>query len=137
MFLGIYYNFTVWFKLTDRTYYGTIITLGGAIITIVANYFLIPVAGYMGSSWATLICYFFMMLSCYWLGQKHYPIPYTIGKDTCYIILTIFMVYAIRSISLNNFWLAMVIHNTILLAFILIVFLIEKKSLKETIGRKW
>ena len=60
LFLGVYYNLSVWFKLTDKTYYGTIITVGGAIITIAANYVLIPIAGYLGSSWATLLCYFSM-----------------------------------------------------------------------------
>ncbi len=80
LFLGVYYNFTVWFKLTDRTYFGTILTAGGAVITIAANYVLIPVAGYMGSSWATLLCYFSMAAACYWFGQKYYPIPYAVGK---------------------------------------------------------
>ena len=54
LFNGVYYNLTVWFKITDRTYYATIITITGAIITIAANYILIPIAGYMGSSVATL-----------------------------------------------------------------------------------
>src|SRR5690606_36709852 len=52
LFLGVYYNLSVWFNLTDRTYYGTIITIGGTLITVIANYFLIPVAGYEGSSFA-------------------------------------------------------------------------------------
>jgi O-antigen/teichoic acid export membrane protein len=76
MFLGIYYNMSVWFKLTDRTYFGTIITTGGAIITIALNYLLIPRFGYVGSSWATLICYFLMAGTCYLLGQKYRPVPY-------------------------------------------------------------
>ncbi len=64
LFQGIYYNLTVWFKLTDKTYYATIITVAGAIITIAANYVLIPMAGYLGSSWATLLCYFSTTAIC-------------------------------------------------------------------------
>jgi RNA polymerase sigma factor (sigma-70 family) len=77
LFLGTYYNFSVWFKLSDKTYFGTFITIGGAVITIVLNYLLIPSFGYMGSSWATLACYFSMTLACYVLGQKYFPIPFT------------------------------------------------------------
>jgi O-antigen/teichoic acid export membrane protein len=63
LFLGVYYNFSVWFKLTNQTYYGTLITLLGAGVTIGGNFLLIPVAGYMGSSIAALLCYFTMAVS--------------------------------------------------------------------------
>jgi O-antigen/teichoic acid export membrane protein len=87
LFLGIYYNFSIWFKLTDRTYYGTVITVGGALLTITLNFILIPIAGYVGSSWASLICYFSMMFFCYVLGQKYYPIPYKMVQGAGFIAL--------------------------------------------------
>lgn len=58
LFLGVYYNLSVWFKLTDKTKYGTYISFGGAAVTILFNLLLIPVLGYMGSAVATLVCYF-------------------------------------------------------------------------------
>ncbi len=91
MFLGIYYNFSAWFKLTDKTYYGTLITAGGLVLTMLMNYLLIPILGYMGSSWATLICYFSMLVACYILGQKYYPIPYKITSEIGYLFLTIIL----------------------------------------------
>lgn len=87
LFLGIYYNMSVWFKITDRTHYGTLITAAGAIITIGANYWLIPLYGIMGSSVATALCYFSMTVACYLTGQRYFPVPYSIAKDT--LILTI------------------------------------------------
>ncbi|RZK30828.1 MAG: polysaccharide biosynthesis protein [Hymenobacter sp.] len=60
LFLGVYYNLSVWFKLTDKTYYGTYIGAAGAVLTVGLNFVLIPVLGYMGSAWATLACYFLM-----------------------------------------------------------------------------
>src|SRR5690606_32676600 len=69
LFLGVYYNISVWFKLTDQTYYGTMITLVGVVVTFVANYYLIPVSGYVGSSIAALLCYFVMAVICYFMGQ--------------------------------------------------------------------
>jgi O-antigen/teichoic acid export membrane protein len=78
--VGVYYNLSAWYKLTDKTIYGTIIGIGGAIVTVVANWILIPKMGYMGCAWATLICYATMMLSSYVLGQKYYPVPYQIAR---------------------------------------------------------
>jgi len=76
LFLGMYYNFSIWFKIADKTYYGTYLSFGGAVITIVGNILLIPVFGYLGSAISTLICYGLMAGLCYYFGQKHYPIPY-------------------------------------------------------------
>ena len=94
VFLGIYYNLTVWYKLTDKTIYGAYITLIGAVVTILINYFTIPYLGYWGSAWATLICYGLMMQISYKQGQKYYPIPYVRKKLTAYIIISI-LVYLI------------------------------------------
>ena len=74
--LGIYYNLTIWYKLTNQTIMGTYITLGGAAITLFLNFMLIPKIGYVGSAWATLACYAAMMAASYFLGQKYYPINY-------------------------------------------------------------
>jgi O-antigen/teichoic acid export membrane protein len=85
LFLGIVYNLSVWYKLTDRTRYGAIIAGGGAVITLTLNIILIPEMGYMGSAWATFACYFAMMSGSYLLSRKHYRITYdlkTIGLYT-------------------------------------------------------
>ncbi len=87
LFLGIYYNLSVWFKLTDKTYYGTFISLTGALITILLNYFLIPFLGYLGSAFATLVCYLSMAAINYYYGQKHFPIPYKTLQGLFYISL--------------------------------------------------
>jgi O-antigen/teichoic acid export membrane protein len=80
LFLGVYYNLSVWFKLTDKTYYGTYIGAAGAVLTIALNFLLIPVLGYMGSAWATLACYFMMAALCWWLGERHFPVPYPVVR---------------------------------------------------------
>lgn len=130
LFLGVYYNFTVWFKLTDRTYFGTILTAGGAVITIAANYVLIPVAGYMGSSWATLLCYFSMTAACYWFGQKYYPIPYAVGKGLAYIVITTGLVYVVNGIPVESLWLASAFHGLVMLSYLLILYFVERRGLR-------
>ncbi|NJM94774.1 MAG: polysaccharide biosynthesis permease, partial [Cytophagales bacterium] len=76
LFLGIYFNLSVWFKLTDSTQYGMWLALLGAAATVMGNALLVPYLGYIGSAWATLACYALMSAACYALGQRRFPIPY-------------------------------------------------------------
>jgi O-antigen/teichoic acid export membrane protein len=131
LFLGVYYNLSVWFKLIDKTFYGTIITVGGAVITIVANYILIPKAGYLGSSWATFLCYFSMTAACYFLGQRFYPIPYTVWKSMGYILVTSAIVYVVGIVSIENQWLATGFHTIVFLTYLFIIYLLERKAFKQ------
>jgi len=96
IFLGIYYNLSVWYKLTDKNKYGAMITIGGAIITIVLNILLIPIWHYTGAALATFTCYLFMMVSSYLLGQKHYPVPYAVKKLLSYIVLVV-LIYLVHA----------------------------------------
>ena len=95
IFLGIYYNLSVWYKLTNKNMYGAAITIGGAVITIILNIILIPRLHYTGAALATFCCYLFMMISSYLLGQKHYPVPYAVKKLLAYITLVV-LIYAIH-----------------------------------------
>jgi O-antigen/teichoic acid export membrane protein len=131
LFLGVYYNLSVWFKLTDRTYYGTILAVGGAIVTIVGNYFLIPVMGYTGSSWAMLICYFSMTAASYIIGQRYYPIPYRVVTDLTYILLTALLVVVVGRFDFGAQVLNSVFHFAVIAVYFLIIYLIEKKHFKR------
>lgn len=131
LFLGIYYNMSVWFKLTDKTYYGTLITLVGAIITIAGNYFLIPVAGFMGSAWAALACYAAMTALCYVLGQKNYPIPYWITRDVGYLVFTWCVMIFVNQVTIDNQWLATGFHAVVLIIFLAFIYLVERKNFNQ------
>ncbi|HET9054754.1 MAG TPA: polysaccharide biosynthesis C-terminal domain-containing protein, partial [Cyclobacteriaceae bacterium] len=130
LFLGVYYNFSVWFKLTDKTYYGTIITVIGMIITIAANYLLIPVAGYEGSAVAALLCYVGMTAICYFLGQRFYPIPYAVTRGIFYIGVTLLLVYGVNAINIESQVIATLFHGAVVVAYLAVVYLIEGKDLK-------
>jgi O-antigen/teichoic acid export membrane protein len=131
IFLGIYYNLSIWYKLTNKNMYGAIITITGAIITIVLNILLIPKLHYLGAALATFSCYFFMMLISYSLGQKYYPVPYAKKKLIAYLVI-VTLLYMIHR-GLVNLW-----HNwfftlgtaTLLLgAFALFIAKLERKEL--------
>lgn len=88
-FLGIYTNLSVWYKLIDKTIIGAYISIFGAIITLVLNFWLVPIMSYYGSAIATIAAYGSMMFVSYYLGQKKYPIPYEINKISAYICISI------------------------------------------------
>ena len=123
IFLGIYYNLSIWYKLTEKTSYGALLAIFGACITLVLNILLIPKIGFIGSAWATLFCYFTMMLSSYILGRKNYYIPYDVKRILSYIVIS-FILYRI-SLYFDG---TMAINTVYLLLFILIVYILEKSK---------
>jgi O-antigen/teichoic acid export membrane protein len=131
LFTGIYYNLSVWFKVTDRTHYGTLLTTMGAIITIVANFILIPYFGYIGSSWATVICYVSMTVVSYLLGQRYYPVPYYVKKGLAYILGTLVIIYITNEITFSAQWITTAFHTLIICACLILVFFMEKQNLRK------
>lgn len=89
MFLGIYYNLSIWYKLSNNTKAGALIAAGGAIITIVANYLLIPAYGFTACAWITLGVYLAMCIASYLLGNRFFKVPYSVGKITVMVLVSI------------------------------------------------
>lgn len=87
VFLGLYYNLSMWYKLTDRTRWGAYISILGAAVTLAVIFYGVPRYGYMAAAWSHLITYGTMMLVSYVLGQYFYPIPYRVGRIVFYLAL--------------------------------------------------
>jgi O-antigen/teichoic acid export membrane protein len=139
IFLGIYYNLSVWYKLTNKNMFGAYITIAGAVITIVLNMILIPKFHYTGAAWATFLCYTFMMVISYTQGQKHYPIPYAKKKLVTYLtICGLFYIihqYLIAgNLSPKSSYYAAVYYGTSFLflgLFTLLIFKVERKEIQK------
>jgi O-antigen/teichoic acid export membrane protein len=131
IFLGIYYNLSIWYKLTNKNMTGAIITLGGAIITVALNIILIPKLHYLGAAIATFCCYLFMMIISYVLGQKYYPVPYAKKKLISYLMLVVLIYLLHRGLLYlyNNIWFSISTATLLLLLFTLFVSKIERKEL--------
>lgn len=88
MFFGIFFNLSLWYKLTDKTQWGMYFSLLGLAITVLLNVLLVPEMGYMGCAVAAFVCYFTMMVVSYFIGQKRYPINYDLKNAFFYFGLT-------------------------------------------------
>jgi len=100
LLLGVYYNLSVWYKVTDKTIAGAILSILGMIITVVLNFLLIPVLGFHGSAWTTLITYMIMVLSSYFWGNKVYKVNY---KATSFmLVFTSGLIISIYLIGLSD-----------------------------------
>jgi O-antigen/teichoic acid export membrane protein len=135
VFLGIYDNLSVWYKLTNRNMVGAYVTLMGALITIVLNIFLIPKFGYTGAAWATFFCYAYMMVISYYQGQKYYPIPYARKKLITYVVISALLYviheYAIARPLRGSSYYIYIYYATSLLFLGLFAWLILKVEKKE------
>lgn len=129
LFLGIYHNLAVWYKLTDKTRIGMYISIFGAIITILFNVILIPVLGFIAAAWATLAAYGSMAIISYFLGRKYYPVPYNVKKIMFYLLLST----GFSIISFEFFRENYIVGSIFILGFLIIAFLIERKQLKQII----
>jgi len=127
--LGIFYNLSVWYKITDNTKYGAMIACIGAVFTVVLNYSLIPILGYMGSAIATLATYSIMVVISYLIGQKHFEVPYPIFRILNYIIVSSVLVYILYPINLGNLWLNFLVKNLGTLAFLVFIFFMERNNI--------
>ena len=128
MFLGIYYNLSIWYKLSDHTNKGAVISLIGAAITLIANFVLVPLLGYTGSAWATLICYLSMVIICYLLGMKYYPIPYQVKRISTYIAAVLVIYFSINLIPSDGLMIKHLISALAITSFGAVAFLLERKN---------
>ena len=134
--LGIFFNLSIWYKLTNLTKYGAMITITGALITFIINWLFIPKYGYMASAWAHLICYLIMIIISYFLGRKYYSIPYNIKSIMLYAIIPVLIFKFADLLDLENIGLKMLLHTGLLITYVFIILVIEKKNVKNLIFKE-
>lgn len=118
MFMGIYFNLSFWYKLTDETRWGAYFSLTACTIVISMNIFLIPIYGYMACAWAGFTGYAVAMLLSYFVGQKKYPIDYDLKSIGAYVLLAL-VIYGIGEwLPLENMILRMLVRTLLLFVFI-------------------
>jgi O-antigen/teichoic acid export membrane protein len=131
VFLGIYYNQSIWYKLSGQTKFGAFIAIGGACITVLINVIFIPTYGFYASAWATFAVYALQMIASYLLGQKYYPINYNLRKFALYLGTSVLFYGIAVLFDIQDDILQFVIHNVLILIFLLIVYFMERSSFQK------
>jgi O-antigen/teichoic acid export membrane protein len=130
--LGVFYNLSIWYKLTSRTRWGAWLAVFGAVVTLLFNFLLIPKMGYMGAAWATLICYATMMIASFFIGQKYYPVSYDIRSFFYYVFLSLLIwrlsVFITREFMLRDN-IEFLVNTLLLLVFTGITWISERKKI--------
>src|SRR5690606_36000406 len=134
VFLGIYYNQSIWYKLADKPKFGAFIAIGGAILTLILNIVLIPVFGYTGSAWATFAVYAAMCVASWKLGQQHYPIKYNLRKVLLFLGSSILLTLLGLLIQGDNVIFNITVAILLIGVFISLVLFIERpfRQLRKT-----
>lgn len=142
LFLGVYYNLSVWYKLADKTMWGAWFSIAGAVITLVLNIWWIPrtadhiLHGYYGSAWAAFICYGAMMVLSYLTGQKYFPVKYNLLKFFLYLGLAVGLYLLSNIIRSDYAVLRITFHTFLVVIFILIAARIEKPGLIRSLLKR-
>jgi O-antigen/teichoic acid export membrane protein len=131
VFLGIYYNQSIWYKLSGQTKFGAFIAIAGAGLTLIINMIFIPIYGFMACAWATLIVYAFQMVASYLLGQKYYPIKYNLRKFGLYLGVALFFYFITRVLDIQGSMGKLFVHNALILLYMAMVYSFEKSSFKK------
>lgn len=125
IFMGIYFNLSFWYKLTDKTYYGAWFSLAGCIVIVLMNILLVPQYSYMACAWAGVAGYGVCMILSYFIGQREYPIHYDLRCIGRYVSLaTILYIISIFVPAQWNIFLRLGI-NTLLMG-IFVTYTIKK-----------
>lgn len=125
LFLGLYYNISVWFKLNDKTYFGTYITLLGLAVNLIGNILFIPRFGFMACAFSFTFSTALMTALCYLFGEKYYPVPYKIKKAIIYLIFGGICIYLPQELAKNIP--AYIAGNCGFLVFLMSIFALELK----------
>ncbi|MDD6184022.1 MAG: oligosaccharide flippase family protein [Bacteroidales bacterium] len=140
LFLGIFYNLSIWYKLTGQTKFGAYIAIFGAVITLVLNWLLIPRFDYMGAAWTTFACYLSMMVVSYLLGQKYYHVDYDLKRILFYLLFAV-AVYGL-SVGVNR-WLGiesvgarLAVNTVILIGYLGVLAWMNREMVRGILRRK-
>lgn len=133
IFLGIYYNLSIWYKLGNKTKAGAYITLIGAAVTFLINWLFIPSYSYMACAWATFLCYGSMMAISYAWGQKEYHVPYATKKLIAYLFIVTILFFIHQGITyfLPSIYVSIPLAAILLFIYLSLILAIEKTEFQK------
>lgn len=134
LFAGIFFNLSLWYKLSDKTIWGTWFSLMGLAVTLLLNILFVPHFGYIACAWAAFGCYGFMMVASYLVGNRKYPIGYQLGKLSLYFISAMALWLVSSVLTTENLWIDFPCRTILLVVFAGSVLLINRVTARRKIN---
>lgn len=131
LFQGIFYNLSIWYKLTDKTRYGAYIAIMGVVITLGMNIGLVPIYGYMGAAWGQFACFFSMMIVSFILGRKHFKVEYPLIAIAKYFAFALVIYFLSEIIPVENSLISLAVNAAMFLVFFAVAFFSEKDRIQK------
>ena len=132
--MGIYFNLSFWYKLTDKTLWGALFSGVGCLMLILVNVIFVPHYGYMACAWAGVAAYGTAMLLSYFTGQKYYPMPYPLREMAIYVVVTAILSAGMMLVDTGNTWLNLVWRIFLFLLFVGVI--IKREGIRDLIRRR-
>lgn len=137
MFAGIFFNLSVWYKVTDRTHWGAWFSVGGFVITLLGNVLFVPRFGYMACAWTAFACFLFVMVASYLIGRRYYPIPYDLRSAARYLCLLLLFFAVYSFVVIDNLALRLLFRSALFVIFLTYVMKTDLPLRQIPVLNKW
>ncbi|MDR2920950.1 MAG: oligosaccharide flippase family protein [Tannerella sp.] len=121
LFFGIYFNLSIWYKLTDQTKWGAYFSIIGCTITVIIIVLFVPRFGFMACAWASFVSNLLMMMLSYFIGQKKFPVAYDLRSAFVYGSIAAICYVAGTLPSIESVPLRLLYRSIILILFLIFI----------------
>lgn len=137
LFFGVFFNLSLWYKLTDKTIWGMWFSLLGLAVTVALNVAFVPRYGYVACAWAAFACYGVMMITSYFVGKAKHPIGYETGRIISYFIIAM-VIYGAGAYLLvtPHAWLNYIIRTLLIAGYVVIILKRERIVIPGVLRRQ-
>ncbi|MBQ2511626.1 MAG: lipopolysaccharide biosynthesis protein [Bacteroidales bacterium] len=133
--MGVYFNLSFWYKLTAKTYWGAIMSAIGCAVLVLVNVILVPKIGYMACAWGGLAGYGTCVLLSFFIGQRHYHVPYPVAAILGWFAFALALYAASTMVNIDNLWLRLGYNTLLLLVFIAAILYSERDLVSKVVGK--
>jgi len=92
-FFGVYYNLSFWYKFSDKTFWGTMISVAGLSTNAGLNFILVPLYGMSGSAMALLVCYMLMCFISWYKSRSVFAVDWAYKKVFGMLLLALLLCF--------------------------------------------
>lgn len=133
--MGVYFNLSFWYKLTAKTWWGAVMSAIGCAVLFAVNIIFVPKYGYMACAWGGLAGYGTCVLLSYFIGQRHYHVPYPVASILGWFALALALFAASTLIHIDNLWLRLAYNTLLLLLFLAALLWSERALVRRAVGK--